>query len=178
MNRMLRKIIISSVLAALLVSFHGCSYKVIPLKGIYPDKNFEAVSDKSKDAVWDNIIDFFAKKGLSIKLIDRSSGLIVSDKTLLPISIEDAKGKLKDPSAWVVMSRVISPHTTAPIERKDLTGEWNIRIKSSSENKTIVNVNLIIPQENIDVVVNKTVVAKPLYATTGVFEKMIFEIIK
>ena len=95
--------------------FCSCTPKVIALKGTYPDKPFELSVDKSKDAVWDNIIDFFATKGLSIKLIDRSSGLIVSEKTALVWSYENSKGQLEKPSAWVVIPKLIDPRNPKAI---------------------------------------------------------------
>ncbi|HEV7622373.1 MAG TPA: hypothetical protein VGO09_11590 [Flavisolibacter sp.] len=50
--------------------FASCAYKVIPLKNNYSNGNFEAATNKNKEQVWDNIIDFFAKNGLSIRIID------------------------------------------------------------------------------------------------------------
>ncbi|MEP7373199.1 MAG: hypothetical protein ABI675_07375 [Chitinophagaceae bacterium] len=72
------------------------SYKTIALKGSYSDGNFEAYSEKNKDQVWDNLIDFFAKNGISIRIIDRSSGLITSGETRAPITRENSKGELID----------------------------------------------------------------------------------
>ena len=67
----------------------GCSPKIVTVKNKYAEKNFEAISDSPKDKVWDNIIEFFAKRGLSIRIIDRSSGLIISNEMSLPTTHEN-----------------------------------------------------------------------------------------
>ena len=62
----------------------GCvSTKVIPIKGTYPETPIVISSTKSFDQAWDRLVDIFAQKGLSIKIIDRSSGLIISTKSEL-----------------------------------------------------------------------------------------------
>ncbi len=120
-----------------------CTSKIAPVTKTYQDKPYEIISDNNRDIVWDKIVDFFAKKGLSIKLIDRSSGLIVSDETNLTYTHEDDKGNLKNPKAWVVLNRIYRYGSKLYIEPSTVTGEWNIRIKSTPENKTNINVNLV-----------------------------------
>ena len=76
----------------------GCvSYKTVPLKNTYTNGNFEAASENTKEKVWDNIIDFFSKNGLSIRIIDRSSGLIVSNETALTWTYETKEGVSASP---------------------------------------------------------------------------------
>lgn len=121
----------------------GCAIKTIPIKGKYLDKPYEVISDKSKEQVWDKIIDFFAQKGLSIRIIDKSSGLIISDKTALTWTFEDSKGNLINPDAWIVIEKSIDPGPNKLIKPASVSGDWNIRIKELPDNKTSINVNLV-----------------------------------
>ncbi len=169
---------------AVLVILIQCSPKIAPLTKTYQAKPYEAISDNNKDIVWDKIVDFFAKNGLSIKLIDRSSGLIVSDATTLTYTHEDDKGNLKNPKAWVVLNKIYKAGNKLYIEPTSLTGEWNIRIKSTSDNKTNINVNLVnikytylnssgMPEKDSQYFVNKFQAQ-----STGKFEEFIFNNVK
>lgn len=161
-----------------------CSPKIVPIKNTYQDKPFTGVSDNNKDTVWDKIVDFFAQNGLSIRIIDRSSGLIVSNITALTWTHENAKGGLIDPAAWVVLNKVYYQGSTKYVLPVSVTGEWNIRIKSIADNKTNINVNLVNLKYNSPTD-QPTVVIKdkkyiPLFQTksTGKFEEKIFDIVK
>lgn len=155
----------------------SCAPKIVPIKGNYPDKPFEVISDNNKDIVWDKTIDFFAQNGLSIKIIDRSSGLIISDKTQLKYSRENKKGELLAKDAWVVLDASYDPGNRKLVPLKDVTGEWNIRLKDAGSGKTNINVNLV----NIIAYagIGKDLYVQPLNAkSTGNFEKLIAEKIK
>jgi len=164
-------------LIILLLFFSSCiatKLKYAPFKGEYPPTPYIITSELPKEKVWDKIIDFFAQNGLSIKVIDRSSGLIVSDRSKLDWSYEDVKGNIKNPNAWVVVQRVTSPmNSPAPILPIYVYGDWNIRIKENETGGTLINVNLVnIKSQDL---------ATDLYASsksTGVFEKTISDQIK
>lgn len=161
------------------------TYKTVPIQGNYAGSPYEVVTDKSKEEVWDNLIDLFAKKGLPIKLIDKSSGLIISEKSLLTHTHELPKGGgLSDKTAYVVLPKVINKANNKVVKYSIVTGDWNVRIKEVN-GKTVVNVNLL------------NIVSSPITATgspgspygygewtiqdgksTGVFEKMIADTIK
>ena len=110
---------------------------------------------------------------MSIKIIDKSSGLIVSEKTKLSWTREDKKGNLINPGAFVVVQ---SYNTMAQAVLSYVTGDWNVRIKPLENGKTSINVNLV----NI----KATNTGAKLYGlyeydipakSTGVFEKTIAE---
>ena len=164
----------------------SCSPKIIPLKGTYPPPPIEISSTKSFDEVWDKLIDLFAQKGLSIRIIDRSSGLIISSKSALLYTIENKNGSLKDPTAYIVVPKYYNagvkkyyPVTMLGIGKEyPVIGDWNVRIKKSS-NGTIINVNIV----NVEVDMPMSYkIKKPIeavkYKTTGVFENLIADIIK
>lgn len=153
------------------------SYKTIPLKGTYSDGNFEEYSDKNFNAVWDNVIDFFAKRGLPIKIIDRSSGLIISGEATMPYTRENSKGELIDKTAWVVVHRIIDPANKKTVPYQSVTAEWNVRIKEVS-GKTLVNVNMVNPYYTAVGDDRRTMFKKGSFQSTGVFEKMIYDIVK
>lgn len=153
------------------------SYKTIPLKGSYSDGNFEGYSEKSKDVVWDNLIDYFAKTGISIRIIDRSSGLITSGETWVPITRENSKGELINKDAWVVVQKVIDVNTKKVVGYSNVTTEWNVRIKEVDK-RTLINVNMVNPSYTSTVDSRRTFFKKGTFQSTGVFEKMIYEKIK
>ena len=172
------KLLFSATIVAT-VLLTGCAYKITPLKGSYSDKPFEITSDKSKDQVWDKLIDFFAQKGLSIKIIDRSSGLIISDRSSLTWTFEDSKGKLIDPTAWIVIEKNVDPGPNKVIKPSSVAGDWNVRIKELPNNKTVINVNLVnikAKKEFSSKYGSSEYEIKAL--STGNFEKIISDIIK
>jgi len=171
------------LIAAVLFSLIGvsCGFKVTPLKGNYPTTPIIYYSEKSFDKVWDNIIDLFAQKGLSIKIIDRSSGLIVSEKSHLSWSLEKKDGKLFDSTYYVVLERIAPKGSKFFYTPAQVTGEWNVRIKNDG-GRTAINVNLT----NIKATYGSSYysggrIVEPVDIagrTTGVFEKFIYEAIK
>lgn len=166
------------------VVFFSCAVKITPLKGSYLDGQFEAVSDNNKDAVWDKIIELFAKEGIPIRLIDRSSGLILSNEISLRWTMENKNGQPTTPTAYIVIQRVYDPGSRKFIKPYQITGEWNIRIKATENNKTIVNVNLVnLKYWNRDMqyygsAPKLTKVDNKSIRSLGNFEKTIYEFVK
>jgi hypothetical protein len=167
------KTITIALLSANLFLFYGCGPQLVALKGTYSDKPFQIETTKSKEEVWNRIIELFATKGLSIKLIDKSSGLIVSEKTsfLNTYTVENSDGTIVDPNAFIVCDKVV--WQTVEQKPRTVNGEWNIRLVENS-GKTLINVNLV----NIEATFYP---GQPLYGSgrsTGKFEKIISEFIK
>jgi hypothetical protein len=163
-----------TLLSAILLLLSGCGPKLQPFRGSYSDKPFQIETIKSKEEVWNKIIELFATRGLTIKLIDKSSGLIVSEKTsfLNSYTVENENGTLVDPNAFIVCDRMVwQTVEQAPLK---VSGEWNIRLVETT-GKTLINVNLV----NIEIIYYS--LAEPLYAkgkSTGKFEKIISDFIK
>lgn len=120
----------------------SCGPKLFPLVGKYPQPPIFLHSNKTYDEVWDNLIDVFAQKGFSIKVIDRSSGLIVSERKPLAWTMEDKRGALRDPHAIVVLPEIMFTTYDKPFEPVAVYGEWNVRVKRSGTGSDI-NVNLL-----------------------------------
>lgn len=178
---MTTKIYLTIVALFATTMFIGCTPQLAPLKGNYMDKPYEITSDKSVDTVWSNVIDLFATKGLSIKVIDKSSGLIVSEKSSLAsnYTFEDDNGKLRDANAWVVLSKI--SYAGGQMSPDKITGEWNVRIKAAQNGKTTINVNLTnieatryIAPSQYSATQNLTFQGK----STGKFEELIAGLVK
>lgn len=170
-----------TIICALFISSCGSS-KLMPLKGKYPDTPYQVKTSKSFEQVWDNLVDLFAQKGLSIKIIDKSSGLITSDKAILTRTIENKDGSLQNPAAFIVVPQIYEPgpmRYVALAYDSDIFGEWNVRIKEFN-GETIINVNIVNVQYSYyDPSTKLTKQAFiTTYKSTGVFEKLITDLIK
>ena len=168
------------------------SSKIIPLKGSYPSLPIVITTDKDFNTVWDKLIDLFAQKGIPIKLIDRSSGLILCERSLLKTTVEDKKGVLEDNTAWIVVPKEHNPalnrdiaitgSTSGVYSKKmipnDVNGEWNVRVKSES-GKTSINVNIVnVKFEDFGANGYSKLLNVSSYKSTGIFEKIISDEIK
>jgi hypothetical protein len=92
-----------SILLCFYLLLSSCSIKYFPLKGQYPTTPIIGYSDKSFDKVWDNIKGLFSQKGIFIKSIDRSSGLIIFTQSALSATYENKKGEPYNRNAFVVV---------------------------------------------------------------------------
>ncbi len=126
----------------------------------------------------------FAKKGIGVKIIDKSSGFIVAQNTASPITTEDKNGKLIDTTAWAVTQKLYDPGSRKYYYAKEGTMEWNIYLKRNTDSTTTININLIdvlTITSVYSVGYTKASTAKTFKTralTTGVFEKLIAEQIK
>jgi hypothetical protein len=172
-------------LIAVCLLLTSCAPTFYPIKGSSTPSNF--IVDKPIDTVWSRIIDVFASKGFSIKIIDKSSGLIVTEKYSFSNSYTNEKLEgtgLFDPTKWVVVQAVMDNNTGNLLSPEKITGEWNVRVKSLGEDisKTSVTVNIT----NLTATVtmpqySKTaaLITRDLQCySTGVFEKTFAEMIK
>lgn len=163
--------------------FSCMATKTIPIKGSYPAPPIVTISDRPFEKVWDNVIDYFAQNGIPIKIIDKSSGLIVSDKAKLSWSFEDKNGQIFSKTAFVVLDKIIDKMSGKPFVPESVTGEWNLRIKTDG-GRTLINVNLF----NIQATYGKYyyssyshTVIEPVNIegrTTGVFEHKFEDMVK
>lgn len=165
----------------------SCAPKILPLKNKYSDGIYETKSTADFETVWGKVIELFAKTGIGIKLIDKSSGLIVAYSATAPVTTEDANGKIKDPTAWVVAEKYYDPGPKKVYFPKYTDIDWNIYVKKDPDNKdmTIINVNLITPYAISNYYVSGSVFGqtsnpniRSKIRSTGVFEKTIADKIK
>lgn len=164
--------------------------KVIPLKGSYEKTPIIYNSDKSINEVWDNLIDLFAQKGLSIKFVDKNIGLIISNNTLVSATWEDKNGKPVHPEADIVVWKIYNaaanamvPETRIGTGRKskqpdECYAEWNVRLKANGTG-TSININLVnVQYEQYLQPGRRSWGYLANFQTTGNFERMIYNNIK
>jgi hypothetical protein len=180
-------------LILIVLIFASCSVKNYPLKGTYPSTPMVFTSSNSFETTWDKLVDVFAQKGLTIKLIDKSSGLIVSANSSMPASAEDVNGNLIDPTAFIavpswkfagkrqaVSGQIFTGYGKNQKTRfNDVFGEWNVRVKPTANGSTI-NVNITNVNYSQYDAKTKRDILHPLseYHTTGVFEKELADLIR
>lgn len=174
-----------TLIAFCCITLFSCSYQTIGLKGTYQTTPYETTTNSSFQQVWDKLIDLFAQKGLGIKVIDKSSGLIVAHNAMVPVTYENEKGQLADPNAWIVSPKVWEPGARKWYYVQSAAAEWNVRIKDSGNGTTKINVNLVnivssmaVTQLNLVFVGGTTTQVNTKAVSTGVFERMIADLIK
>jgi hypothetical protein len=143
------------------------------ISGSYTPAN-HVESELSYNEVWSRIIDFFAVNGITISVMDKSSGLIVAGKMDFTGrgTVEGSDGQLLNKSAYIVTERIrMNGVEITPNDRGwTLTGDWNVRIKPSGD-KTSINVNL----NNI---YSNSPFGRTNAKSTGFFENQLIEILK
>ena len=167
-----------------LLLFASCSPKIVPLKSAYNTKSTELTSTADFEKVWEKVVAMFAKRGVVVKVIDKSSGFISVHYTSAPFTSEDKDGKLMDSAAWVVVPKIYSP-----LGRKYYTGtegpiDWNIYVKRSTSYIVTINIKLV----DDPTIMNLFSPAYPIEPTkrtykvtaftTGVFEKLFADQLK
>lgn len=157
----------------------SCSGTAIPLRTNYDSLKKVYFSDKSKDEVWNKIIQLFTTDGIGIKLIDKSSGLIVSEKTdfIKNFTQEDGSGKIANQNSFLVVSKYDAMGKN--ILPTSVVGSWNIRLFEENQ-RTALEVNLT----NIEAFYGATgyqgtQIHIPFDAkSTGVFERQVAEYVR
>ncbi len=123
------------------------------------------------------MIDFFAQRGISISLIDKSSGLLIAKTRLTTQNWTYESGTIPaNPNAYVVVSSCgyMTGFDFKDFHPSDVEGEWNVRIKEQ-DGKTLININLFnLKVEGKGDMINGAFYPNPCSyqaRSTGVFEK-------
>ena len=160
--------------------FQSCTPTLIGLKGDYDSRKKVYYSDKSKDEVWSKIIELFSRNGNGIKIIDKSSGLIVSEPMdfVKSVTYEDENGKMYHPERFIVST--YQGFSRSEITPDVISGSWNVRLFEEN-GKTAFETNLTNVKAERHIL--RTVYTpERLYTftakSTGVFEKQIADYIK
>ncbi|KQS33195.1 hypothetical protein ASG33_03670 [Dyadobacter sp. Leaf189] len=139
------------------------------MRGKYQQGSIKSKIEKPFEQVWESVIDLIAETGVSVKMIDRSSGLIIADVASFAglLSYEDTKGNLTNPAAYIAVERISSEFPSS-VARYQASAIWNMRVKAIGDNTTILSVNLH------SIRIEKAVL--PLNGqSTGNFEKMLID---
>lgn len=178
----MKKFLLLLIMGGFLTSCNLYNYKTIPLKGDYYKPPFVVESKNNFEATWSRLVDLFAQNNFSIRIIDKSSGLIVLNRADLTnaYTAELANGKTVTNDKYVVVSRCYNSHMDAFAKVDHLAVDWNVRVKSDND-KVFVNINMV-----------NTIVERVVYVdkrpyklcpdaevrSTGLLEKQIAAVIK
>jgi hypothetical protein len=169
----------------LTVAISSCAMKEVPLKNKYDEKPFEITTTSDFETVWGKTIEYFAKSGIGVKLLDKATGFIVAQNTAAPITVEDKNGKLENPDAWAVTAKMYDPGSKMYYHSEtEVPIEWNIYMKKNTDGGTTININLIKVEASISMynfgqtTSNPSRIIKTRALTTGVFERRLADIIK
>jgi hypothetical protein len=162
----MKRFITFIMIALLLQSCAGGSE--IGLKGNYQNPN-TFYFDRTESEVWSGLMAVLCDKGLSVKSMDKSSGVIFGDKYDFTnqSSAENAKGQLVSKDAFIVSQYVVFTGTNYILPNQ-ISADWNIRI-FQHEGKTAMNVNV----KNIVSKYSSSVTIVYEAKSTGNFEKLI-----
>lgn len=137
----MKKILIA--LLVVVVSLQSCVQRIVPLMGKYQEGSVKSKINSPIEDVWESIVDVIAETGASVKIIDKSSGLIMADahsfKGLL--TTEDRTGKIINPNAFIVMEKTSYGFGLEDVP-KNAIATWNFRVKEDGDGSSIVGVNL------------------------------------
>jgi hypothetical protein len=118
----------------------GCGFRTIPLANNYADKPYE-FGISSIDDAWKKVVEYLVEKGIAIKVIDKSSGLLTTESTsfLNSFTWENKDGSLMNPGAYVVCNKVRGPlQMTSSLKPTVLNGQWVFLFKQEGEKSYLV----------------------------------------
>lgn len=100
--------------------------------------------DRNYDAVWSKLVDFLANEGIAIKILDKESGLMVSEIYSFKNSYTRVgkEGNLENPAAYVVIGNLKGGFGNR-LEPHRIDGNFNVRVKRVGEGQTEITVNLV-----------------------------------
>ena len=163
------------ILFVVTFTFASCG-SIVPLKGSY-QQGYEFTTELPKEQVWRSLIDFFTKKGIGIKLIDKQSGLLISDRYKYDFTLEDNLGNLVNPDAFLVIETYKQGFQNKP-RYDDVSSEFNVVINDLVDNKTQIKVNVVNQKAILSVPQGMGHLPRIINVngkSTGVLEKLIFE---
>ena len=163
------------ILFVVTFTFASCG-SIVPLKGSY-QQGYEFTTELPKEQVWRSLIDLFTKKGIGIKLIDKQSGLLISNRYEYDCTTEDKLGNLVNSNAYLV-AETYNSGCRKTLSYKATT-EFNVVINDLSQAKTEIKVNIVNSGAQASVQQGMghlpKLVEVGIPKSTGVLEKLIFE---
>ncbi|MGX5854043.1 hypothetical protein ACWKW6_10385 [Dyadobacter jiangsuensis] len=123
-----------------LLTFASCR-TTVPLRGSYQETPVKTKYTMPFNPIWEAVIDFISDTGQEVQLIDKESGLVISDQYTVfgkHISMENAKGKIINTDAWVVSARHSDDNPKGNLkETHTASVKWTIRIKQVADETVI-----------------------------------------
>lgn len=140
----------------------------------------------STDDVWASVVDILSEAGISIDIIDKGSGLIMTGRYYFKPSFQAEDGTLfNDADIAVQYANYCKNAAGAPASMR-ASAKWNIRVRADKEQRTVVTINITdITPEVLEtrysgyVPYNTWIKHPELQASsTGRFEKQVINLIK
>lgn len=120
--------------------FSSCR-SIVPLRGKYQEVPVKSKYSISFDRAWEGVIDFISDTGQEVQLIDKESGLVISDQYTVSgkhISMENSKGKIVNSDAWIVSQRHSDDNPKGNLrETHTASAKWTIRVKQVADETVI-----------------------------------------
>jgi len=116
-------------LLALIFLLGGCATIVPPKYPFQATRTYE----KDYDTVWSSVIEIFAQRNISIKTIEKVSGIVVSENSKVPFQVQpdltynSSYCDCGSPGGLVILT--------------DMKGRFNVFVRKITENATSVQVN-------------------------------------
>lgn len=171
------KYIIIPVLCLILFS---CTTRLIPLRGKYPQPPFEITTTQQYEQMWNKVVDVFTERNIPIKIIDKSSGLIVSDKISMGTTVENRNGVPVSDKAFIVVPGYYDPATRKNISAFPLdnySGSISVRVKTKENNVTVsVSISGVTAQSYMSGKMQNGDITN--FKSTGKFEQSFFDLLK
>lgn len=168
----------------LAISLSAC-VTYVPVEGKYHSGPVETVTAKTKDDIWENLMDLIARNGLPVVTLDKASGIVIGGPASLTATRERGKhdetrsktdSRLVRPNAHLVTG--YSYHSGQFTYDPNGLGRWNVRVRDNGDQR-IVSVGLFdlkaTDEPSPDKPRNRE--AKKVIQSTGNFEQMIVDAI-
>lgn len=144
-RRFTYQICIFGILAMLVAELSSCTgTRRIPLKGQYQNTPVKSKFDRPFEEIWEAVIDFVGDTGQDVQLIDKASGLIISEAKVASgplLSNEDSKGTLINKDAYIAVEHYSSMFAKGSLLHT-ASANWVIRVKPIDKESTYVGVIL------------------------------------
>jgi len=139
------KAVFNAVLIVLLLASCG---QFVPVKGTYQRGPYSIDTQKSKDEIWENLMDLITKNALSVTLLDKASGVLIVGPTAIEIT--------RELGSYDKITRQRSADEAPQLQLKDAAGvsgytyrngsfsypetgvtRWNVRVRDSGDSRTV-----------------------------------------
>ena len=144
--------------------------RIVPIRGTYPNAAITAIINRPQQELWDKMLDLIVEPGLPVKMIDHTSGLIVSDYVTMTAqaSFERKNGEPIDPKAYIVLER-FSQDYPDDSRKSEVGAMWNLRLTRLSDSTTKVQAKIYYISVGQGYLKGKS---------TGVFENQILDLLR